>query len=151
MRKVARIICILMCSIMAFSLSACSVSEKDVTYVEDGFTDETTGSDAELLKNYDALSDFITNTAMSEEMYGKLSAYTKDFFNNNMLVVISHWDDKGASFIEVDDVDYEGNWAHVELDRRTSDAANASKLKNWGIIVEIKKDDNLTSASYSIE
>lgn len=151
MKKITRVICVLMCSVLAFSLSACGVSEKDVTYVEDGFTDETSGSDAELLKNYDELSDYIANTNMSEEMHAKLSAYTKDFFNNNMLVVICHWDDKGASFVEVDDVDYEGNWAHVELDRRTSDAANTGTLKNWGIIVEIKKDDNLTSASYSIE
>lgn len=151
MKKITRAICMLMCSLLLWGLTACGVSEKDVTYVEDGFTNETTGSDAELVKSYDALSDYIANMDMSEEMYAKLSVYTKDFFNNKMLVVISHWDDKGASFVEVDDVDYEGNWAHVELDRRTTDTANTGTLKNWGIIVEIKKDDNLTSASYSIE
>ena len=150
MKRILKAICLVLYSAMCLCISACGFSEKDATYVEDGFTNEMLASDAELIKDYDGLKDYISNTDMSEEMQGKLAAYDNEYFDENMLVVICHWEDKGASFIEVDDVNYEGNWAHVELDRKSSDVA-ARDMKSWGIIVEIKRDDNLTSASYSID
>lgn len=150
MKRISKAICLVLYSAMCLCISGCGFSEKDATYVEDGFTNEMLASDAELIRDYDELKDYISNIEMSEEMQGKLAEYDSEYFDKNMLVVICHWEDKGASFIEVDDVEYEGNWAHVELDRKSSDVA-ARGMKSWGIIVEIKRDDNLTSASYSID
>ena len=149
MNKVTRFFCIILCSVMMLNITSCGLGS-DVTYVKGAFSDFGLETCTYIMKDKEELDEFISTKNMSSEMKENLLKYEEDFFEDDMIIVISTWETSGSYILEVKSVEHEGAVAKVILEREVPEDAT-DDMKNWGIIIETEKNDSITEVTVKVE
>lgn len=149
MKSKIRILLLCMCNIVVFNVAGCWFND-DVTYIEYAFEERMESSSIVIIRDEDSLEQFIDSKNMSDEMEQSLLEYDKEYFQDDMIIVISHWETSGSNAIEVDNVEIKDSVIEVTLERETSDDAT-DDMKNWGIIIEIEKNSDIKEAKVRVD
>lgn len=149
MKKTIRVLFYMLCNIAILNLFACGFDD-NVTYVEYAFEEKDEKSCTTIIKDEEVLEEYVSSRNMSDEMKESLLKYDKNFFQEDMIIVISQWETSGSYTIEVETVELEETVARVILEREMPDDAT-DDMKNWGIIIEVEKNDSIEEVTVDVE
>ena len=159
MKKIFYIVVIL----LGMTLCGCSQEEQignfdydiyewsGIGYMEDSYSN--CEDSIVLLRDYAAYQEYINSlpTEISnKELSLELLSYDMDFFEENMLIFIIHWESTGSSTITLSDIVYEQSNIRVILKSIFPSGGHDDMMKDYGIIVRIPQDDKYTTISHSI-
>lgn len=106
-----------------------------------------------LLKDYATYQEYINSlpTEISNrELSLELLGYDVDFFDENMLIFIIHWEPTGSSTISLSDIVYEQCNISVILKSILPQEGHDDMMKDYGIIIRIPRDDKYATIEYSV-
>ena len=149
MKYKLKIFLLCMCNIVVLNLFGCGL-DNDVTYIERAFYEKDESASTVVIKDDEVLKQFKDSNSMSDEMQQSLLKYDKDYFKDKMIVVVSHWENSGSNTIEVEEVEIKEGIVAVRLERESQDDVT-DDMKNWGIIIELEKDNTVEQVVVRIE
>ena len=147
MRKISKIIVSIF---FIIALTACSSHGNCIsdTYIE-YFGDD---DNITLLKNYEEYMDYmdkIYSCKVSENYKNQLEKYDEEYFDENMLAVIYHWETTGSAKLEVESIEYSESDIKIIIERDTPDIVT-DDMCAWGIFVDLEKNEKYTTVVYDI-
>ncbi len=145
-----------LCSLVFFIvvMSFCSCSSNNIDAVIFSNINLNFGEDfAVLVNSYNDLQTFCDETLTEqcdEAFRAKMMAYDDIFFQEKMIILISHREGTSSSKLSVGDIEFTDNNINVIIKRDTPKITEDS-LKDYFIIVEVPQNANYSSVTYEVK
>lgn len=115
-------------------------------------TDKEYDNSIILLKEYEHYQAYvagISRRCSDGAFYDGLRSYDEDFFKDEMLIVLTHWETTGMSELSLYDVLYEDDNIEVVL-KSVYPYATTQDMKDYGIIIRVPRNDNISTIKYRV-
>ena len=153
MGKAMKKIVYLVVLLTVFVLSGCGTNYDYTLYERPSVKYYGDNDGIVLIKDYTSYTEYIesiTAKGAKEEFLEALCSYTENFFEEEMLIVIVHWEGSGSIDISVKDIIYDESNIEVVLKRKVPSAGTCD-MKDHGIIIELPQNSNSTTVEYRAE
>ena len=105
-----------------------------------------------LIKDYDSYQKYIDSfpdEILNEEFSVDLLGYEESFFNENMLIILMHWEGTSSSVVSLNEIVYKESNIEVVL-KRFMPNGHTDMMKDYGIIIRIPRDDKYATVNCSV-
>lgn len=151
MRKtVAIIACALL---LMFFETSCSSNCESTIFDNVSFGKEFDSNKVFILCNVTEIQNHINKYNLediSQPFYQKMKSYDNAFFQQNEIIVLYHSETSGSSTISVKKLQYSGDGVKIILSRKIPEIASMD-MKEYIILIEIPKNEKISSATYEFD
>lgn len=134
-------------------MSFCSCSSNNIDAVIFSNLNLNLGEDfAVLINNNNDLQAFCDETLTEqcdEAFRAKMMTFDDTFFQEKMIILISHWEITSSSKLSVENIEFSENNINVIV-RRDAPQIVDNSLKDYFIVVEVPQDADYSSATYEV-
>lgn len=148
-----KIVAIIACALLLMFLTSCSSNCESIIFDNVSFGEEFYSNNVFILCNVTEVQNHINkynSEDISQPFYQKMKSYDNSFFQQNEIIVLYHVESSSSSTISVKKLQYSDDGVKIILSRKIPEIANAA-IKEYIILIEIPKNEKISSATYEFD